>query len=141
MSREWHPNGHLAEEREFNDRGRLVAIRRWAEDGTPLEPDSPRIPAPSVDSGPTHTRPQLFTYFAAIPPGRTRTSPAGVIRRSVVGGHPVDEAFTRSLDWKPTTALRDQQFGHTDTDHVEITEAEAEAIVSRISARLRDATG
>jgi antitoxin component YwqK of YwqJK toxin-antitoxin module len=36
-SRQWHPNGQLAEERDFDGRGDLVAIRLWAEDGTPLE--------------------------------------------------------------------------------------------------------
>lgn len=32
---EWHLNGQLAEESEFNDRGEMVHVRRWHEDGSP----------------------------------------------------------------------------------------------------------
>jgi antitoxin component YwqK of YwqJK toxin-antitoxin module len=34
-AREWHPNGQLAEESEFNGRGEMVSVRRWNEDGSP----------------------------------------------------------------------------------------------------------
>ena len=34
-AREWHPNGQLAEESEFNDRGEMVRVQRWHEDGSP----------------------------------------------------------------------------------------------------------
>jgi hypothetical protein len=36
-SRRWYPNGRLAEERDIDDRGGLVAIRRWDESGSPIE--------------------------------------------------------------------------------------------------------
>ncbi|WP_040804587.1 toxin-antitoxin system YwqK family antitoxin [Nocardia concava] len=35
--RSWHHNGQLAEEREFNGRGHLTAVRRWDEAGNPIE--------------------------------------------------------------------------------------------------------
>lgn len=34
-AREWHPNGQLAEESDFNDRGEKSRMRRWHEDGSP----------------------------------------------------------------------------------------------------------
>lgn len=36
QSRSWHRNGRLAEEQEFDELGREVSIRRWAEDGSVL---------------------------------------------------------------------------------------------------------
>ncbi len=77
-----------------------------------------------------------FVYFGTITPGRTRANPAGVVRRRVVDGHPIDEAFTRRLRWERTTALIDHRFGHNDVDHVEITEAEAAAFTKRVAAKI-----
>ena len=48
----------------------------------------------------------------------------------------VDEAFTRNLRWEPTTALREHEFGHGNTDYVEITRAEADVFVDRITRKL-----
>jgi hypothetical protein len=76
------------------------------------------------------------TYYGSLAAGRTRDRPAGVVRRTVVDGHPVDEAFTRNLRWEPTTKLHERDLGYTDTDYVEISEAEAEAFVQRVSAKL-----
>jgi antitoxin component YwqK of YwqJK toxin-antitoxin module len=38
-ARAWYPNGQLKEEEEIN-KGRLVSKRRWAADGTPLDPET-----------------------------------------------------------------------------------------------------
>lgn len=76
-------------------------------------------------------------YYGTIPPGRTRANPAGVVRRSVVDGRPLDEAFTRNLTWERTTALLEHEFGHNDLDYVEISPAEAETFVQRITATSR----
>jgi hypothetical protein len=76
-----------------------------------------------------------FVYYGVLTPGRTRANPAGVVRRSLADGHPLDEAFTRSLRWEPTLALRDEELGRSDAQHVEITEAEAMDFVGKITAR------
>ena len=121
VSSHWHPNGRLAEEREFDDRGQLVDVRRWREDGTPILTNPPR---------------RAYVYFGAMPAGRTRANPAGVVRRSQFDGTDVDEAFTRNLRWEPTTALLERRFGHGDTEYVEISEAEAQQVVDRITEKL-----
>ncbi|HEX6471199.1 MAG TPA: hypothetical protein VF069_19015 [Streptosporangiaceae bacterium] len=46
-SRLWYPNGQLKEEKEV-DNGRVVSKRCWAEDGTPLDPDTGQ----PLDQGP-----------------------------------------------------------------------------------------
>jgi hypothetical protein len=56
----------------------------------------------------------------------------------VVAGVEHDEAFTRNLRWEPTEYLRRYHLGHDDVDHVEITEAEADAFVARITEKLKD---
>ena len=76
-------------------------------------------------------------YYGVLTPGRSRANPAGIVRRSVVDGHPCDEAFTRSQRWGPTTSLLEEQLGGADFEHVEITESEALAFVDRITARQR----
>jgi hypothetical protein len=78
-----------------------------------------------------------FVYYGALTPGRTGADPAGVVRRSLVDGHPLDEAFTRSLRWEPTLSLRDEELGRSDVQHVEITEAEAMDFVEKITTRQR----
>lgn len=76
------------------------------------------------------------TYYGSLAAGRTRDRPAGVYRRKVVDGHAVDEAFTRNLRWEPTTALHERDLGYNEVDYVEITRAEADAFVQRVSAKL-----
>jgi hypothetical protein len=69
-------------------------------------------------------------------PGHPRSNPSGIVRRRE--GTAVDEAFTRSLRWEPTEYLRRHALGLDDTDHVQITEAEAvDFALGVIAARLR----
>ncbi|HWR49191.1 MAG TPA: hypothetical protein VN327_16520, partial [Pseudonocardiaceae bacterium] len=35
ISRQWHHNGQLAEETEFDERGEMVRFQHWNEDGSP----------------------------------------------------------------------------------------------------------
>ncbi|AXK86427.1 hypothetical protein IU436_22940 [Nocardia farcinica] len=37
VHRFWHRNGQLAEEREFDDAGRMIRRRKWDENGDPVE--------------------------------------------------------------------------------------------------------
>ncbi|MFZ3566228.1 pentapeptide repeat-containing protein [Streptomyces sp. BH097] len=76
------------------------------------------------------------TYYAHVGDGFSRADPAGVVRRRRAGNVVRDEAFTRNLRWQATEYLRRYELGHNDDDHVEITEAEADAFVRRITRKL-----
>lgn len=76
------------------------------------------------------------TYYALLTLGRTRDDPSGVARRRVTADGTVDEVFTRRLRWEPTQYFARYRLGHNDTDHVEITEQDAEAFVQRVTAKL-----
>ena len=78
------------------------------------------------------------TYYAKLRPGYPRADPSGIVRRRHRGPATVDEAFTRSLRWEPTEYLNRHALGLDDTDHVEITEAEAVDFALRaLASRLR----
>ncbi len=77
-----------------------------------------------------------ITYYAKIGDGYPRTSPRGVVRRRFLDGVSYDEAFTRNLRWEATEYLRLYELGHNEVDHVEITEAEADAFVAAVTAKL-----
>ncbi|MFJ2580012.1 pentapeptide repeat-containing protein [Kitasatospora aureofaciens] len=72
------------------------------------------------------------TYYAMFSGKYTRENPHGVMRRRIVDGIDVDEAFTRNLRWEPTEYLRRYYFGHNDIDHAEITRAEVDAFIERV---------
>lgn len=81
--------------------------------------------------------PGTVTYYARIDDEFPRERPAGIVRRRRAGQSFRDEAFTRNLHWEPTEYLRLYELGHNDSDHVEITEQEANRFISRITAKLR----
>jgi hypothetical protein len=68
------------------------------------------------------------TYYALLAAGRTRDNPAGMVRRTHTTP-PTDEVFSRDLTWQPTAYLACCQLGYYDSEHVEITEQEANAIL------------
>jgi hypothetical protein len=68
------------------------------------------------------------TYYALLAGGRTRDNPSGMVRRTHTTP-PTDEVFTRDLSWQPTEYLARYRLGHTDTDHEEISEQEANEIL------------
>ncbi|MCX4673402.1 pentapeptide repeat-containing protein [Streptomyces sp. NBC_01381] len=77
------------------------------------------------------------TYYARICEEFPRSNPAGIVRRRRAGTTVRDDAFTRNLRWEPTEYLRRYALGHNDVDHVEITPAEADAFVHRITRKHR----
>ncbi|MEV7024158.1 pentapeptide repeat-containing protein [Kitasatospora sp. NPDC093558] len=96
-----------------------VALQRWLTDqGADVE----------VLSG--------FLYYALFNETCSREDPFGLVRQSTADGIDVDEAFTRNLRWEPTEYLRRYYLGHNDTDHAEITRAEAEAFIARVKQTL-----
>ncbi|MFE0137864.1 pentapeptide repeat-containing protein [Streptomyces sp. NPDC059037] len=80
--------------------------------------------------------PGTVTFYAHIDDEFPRERPAGIVRRRRAGQSFRDEAFTRNLRWEPTEYLRLYELGHNDSDHVEITEEEANRFVTRITAKL-----
>ncbi|MFI5664995.1 pentapeptide repeat-containing protein [Streptomyces sp. NPDC051684] len=76
------------------------------------------------------------TYYVRVGYGASRGDPAGVVRRRRAGAVVRDEVFTRNLRWEPTEYLRRYELGHNDQDHVEITPAEADAFVRRVTRKL-----
>lgn len=76
-----------------------------------------------------------YAYFGVHGPGVRE--PVGVVRRRMVEGHAVDEAFTRRLRWEPTLRLRDQELGVGDAELSPISAGEAEAFVARIAGSAR----
>ncbi len=89
-----------------------------------------------VDRGASVEVHNATTYYARLAVGRTRENPSGVLRRRRAGERTVDEAFTRNLRWEPTDYFDRVRLGHNDDEHVEITEAEAQQFVERLTAKL-----
>jgi hypothetical protein len=76
-----------------------------------------------------------YVYYGVRGPDARRPDLVGVLRRSVVDGHAVDEAFTRNRRWEPTLRLREQELGYGDAEAVPISADAAAEFVARISAR------
>jgi hypothetical protein len=76
--------------------------------------------------------PTKTTYYAMVDDLSSRENPAGVLRRVEHDGGERDEAFTRSLEWKRSSALYSYERGNADVDFFEIAEDEANQIVERI---------
>lgn len=71
------------------------------------------------------------SYFAIlVDPAHPRGRTAGLVRRVHTEPVPTDEAVHRDLQWHPSEYLRRYHLGDVDGDHVEITEAEAEAAIA-----------
>ena len=78
-------------------------------------------------------------YYAIIDDLSSRERPAGVLRRIYFeAGGRRDEAFSRDLVWERTAMLVSAERGDIDNEFIEISEDEADQIMSRIRA---DVTG
>jgi hypothetical protein len=77
--------------------------------------------------------PDKVTYYAIVTHRSSREIPAGVLRRTYTdAGGRRDEAFTRNLEWEPSSSLVSAERGDLQNEFVEITEEEAERIVERV---------
>jgi len=70
-------------------------------------------------------------YFAVIGSGRTAQNPSGLVRRRTVSEGRIDEALQRDLTWTPSSAIIEWEYGDVGAELVEVSEAEAEALVER----------
>ena len=78
-----------------------------------------------------------YTYYAIIDDDHPVHNPLGVVRRRIVDGFPLDEAFTRNLKWQSSPMLQDIQHGRSYDNPQEITREQAEAFVKFISKKLQ----
>jgi hypothetical protein len=83
--------------------------------------------------------PKKTTYYALVDEFSSRECPGGVLRRVEDDEGQEDQAFARSLTWKPTPLLYSAERGDIDIRFYEITEEEAERIVARIRASVTGA--
>lgn len=72
------------------------------------------------------------TYYVVVNPNRTVQDPAGLARRRrIPSGGFEDEALQRDLTWRQTSAIVEWKRDAMDFDLVEISEAEAAALIER----------
>ncbi len=70
-------------------------------------------------------------YYAIVGAGRTSQNPSGLARRVISVDGQVDEALRRDLTWQRDAAIIEWEHGDAGADLVEISEAEAQALVER----------
>jgi hypothetical protein len=73
-----------------------------------------------------------ITYYAIFDEGGSPDRPVGVFRRVKGDSGQVDEVFSRHLKWEFSPLLYSAERGDTMYDFVQITEDEADQIVTRI---------
>lgn len=78
-----------------------------------------------------------YVYYAITDDGYPVSNPMGVVRRRIVDGVPVDEAFTRNLKWEHSGQLVDIRYGHSDRDAEEISKQQADAFIERVTEKIR----
>jgi len=70
-------------------------------------------------------------YYAIVGSGRTPENPSGLARRVISANGQIDEALRRDLTWQRDAAIIEWEHGDAGADLVEISEAEAHALVER----------
>ena len=77
-------------------------------------------------------------YYAIIGRGRRSSDPTGLARRVVLRDGIIDESLRRDLTWGHTNAIVEWNRGEEITrDLVEISEAEAQALIERFREKWR----
>jgi hypothetical protein len=85
--------------------------------------------------------PDRVTYYAVVDDLSSRKQPAGVFRRTYThDGGRSDEAFTRDLIWEFSPALIASERGDLQNEFIEITEEEANQIMTRVRAEVTGAS-
>jgi len=70
-------------------------------------------------------------YYAIVSSGRTAENPSGIARRRFGADGPIDEALRRNLTWERDSAIVEWEYGDVGADLVEISAAEADALIER----------
>jgi hypothetical protein len=79
-----------------------------------------------------------ITYYAVFDEDTSRETPRTVFRRVETDEGQIDELFSRDLTWERSPLLHGAERGDTMFDFTEITEEEADQIVSRVRAQASD---
>ena len=74
-------------------------------------------------------------YYAIVGSGRTPQNPSGLARRVISAEGQVDEALRRDLTWQRDAAIIEWEHGDAGADLVEISDAEAQAVIERFRER------
>ena len=74
---------------------------------------------------------EKVSYYAVIGGGRTTANPSGLVRRRYASSGRIDEAFSRDLSWKPTSAITQWEYGNLSGELVAISEADAVRLIER----------
>ena len=74
-------------------------------------------------------------HYAIIGVGRTEDNPSGLARRRFTTAGRVDESFQRDLEWHPTSAITQWEYGNLPGGLVEISEAAAAELIERFRER------
>ena len=70
-------------------------------------------------------------HYAIIGVGRTEENPSGLVRRRFTVSGRVDESFQRDMQWHPTSAITQWEYGNLPGELVEISEGEAADLIER----------
>jgi hypothetical protein len=70
-------------------------------------------------------------YYAITGVGQNPTEPAGLVRRRFTEKGRLDEALRSDMTWQRDAAIIEWEYGNLAGKLVEITEAEAQALVER----------
>ena len=70
-------------------------------------------------------------YYAIVGIGRTIKNPSGLVRRKTSSEGRIDEALQQDLEWIPSSAIVEWEYGDVGAELVEISEAEAEGLIER----------
>ena len=70
-------------------------------------------------------------YYAIVGFGRTPQNPSGLARRVVSVDGQIDEALRRDLTWQRDAAIIEWEHGDAGANLVEISEADALALIER----------
>ena len=74
---------------------------------------------------------QKTTYYIIRALGTNQAEPAGIVRRTLTPEGRLDEALRRDFTWQRDTAIIESEYGNLPGELVEISEAEAEALIER----------
>ena len=70
-------------------------------------------------------------YYAIIGVGRDSADPSGLVRRKFTDKGRLDEALRSNMTWQRDTAIIEWEYGNLVGELVEVSEAEAQALIER----------
>ena len=81
------------------------------------------------------TEEERVEYYAIVGVGRSRDNPSGMARRRFTAEGRVDETFQRDLEWRPTSAITQWEYGNLPGELAKISQADADELIERFRVR------